>query len=181
MYQPEIDIALIVACAQNGVIGRNNKLPWHLPNDLQYFKSVTLGKPIIMGRKTYESIGRPLPGRTNIVVSGSWVVDQDMETLGIKLAKDLDQALIIAEGVALIDGVAEIMIIGGAQLYAQVMSICQRIYLTEVHADVEGDSFFNLPDKENVWREVSRENFTASGANPYDYSFCVLEKQPSTK
>ena len=114
------------------------------------------------------------------MVSRSWQVEREMETLGIKLARDLDQALIIAEGVALIDGVKEIMIIGGAQLYSQALPVCQRIYLTEVHADVEGDSFFRLPAMDDhhqaEWHEVRRENFSAGGTNPYDYSFCVLEK-----
>ena len=166
-----IDLALIVACAENGVIGRNNALPWHLSEDLQYFKRVTMGKPIVMGRKTYEAIGRPLPGRTNIVISR----DPDYCAEGIKSVTSLAAALELAEQIALIDDATELMVIGGAQIYAEALPIADRLYLTEVHAEVEGDAYLP-PIDWSQWQEVRRQGFAAEGPNPYDYSFVVLEK-----
>lgn len=165
-------IALIVALAQNRVIGRNNQLPWYLPNDLKYFKRVTMGKPVIMGRKTFESIGKPLPGRTNIVVSRQ--ADYRLPD-GVRLANSLDQALDIAAADALVNSVDEIMVIGGAELYNMALPRVNRLYMTQVHADIEGDAYF--PDwQPQLWREVARESFAAEGPNPYDYSFVVLER-----
>jgi dihydrofolate reductase len=133
-------LAIIVAAARNGVIGNNNQLPWHLPQDLKYFKSVTLGKPVIMGRKTYESIGRPLPGRTNIVVtrSADWKVD------GVVVVNSLEQALAAARSAlaASATSVTEAMIIGGAEIYRSALPLVDRIYLTRVEVDIEGDAFF---------------------------------------
>ncbi len=164
----EVRIAMIVAMAENRVIGRNNQLPWYLPNDLKYFKAVTMGKPIIMGRKTYESIGKPLPGRTNIVVT----TQQDFTAEGVKIAHSVEQALTLAQSVAIIDGAEEVMIIGGAQLYADMLDRVERLYLTHVHADVEGDARF--PDVDlSGWNALSREDFVAEGPNPYGYSFVV--------
>ena len=124
-------IALIVAMARNRVIGRNNRLPWYLPEELQYFKQATLGKSIIMGRRTHESIGRPLPGRSNIVVTRDtgWSAD------GVAVVHSLEEAFEQAERQALIDGVEECVVIGGAQLYAEALPLADRLYLTEVHAD----------------------------------------------
>lgn len=154
------------------MIGRNNALPWHLSEDLRYFKQVTMGKPIVMGRKTYESIGRPLPGRTNIVISR----DPGYLAEGVKSVTSLAAALELAEQVALIDGARELMVIGGAQIYAEALPIADRLYLTEVHAEVEGDAY--LPAIEwSQWQEVRRQGFAAEGANPYDYSFVVFEKR----
>ena len=164
-------LALIVAAAQNGVIGRNNGLPWHLPEDLRYFKRVTMGKPIVMGRKTYESIGRPLPGRTNIVISrnASWQAE------GVRVLPTVEDALTLAEEVALIDGAEELMVIGGAEIYRSALPLAGRLYLTEVHAEVAGDAF--LPDIDwSQWREVGRERHGASDTNPYDYSFVVYDR-----
>jgi len=169
-----IELALIVACAENGVIGRNNALPWHLSEDLRYFKRVTMGKPIVMGRKTYESIGRPLPGRTNIVISRN----PDFSAEGVKSVTSLADALRLAEQVALIDGARELMVIGGAQIYAEALPKADRLYFTQVHADVEGDA--HLPQIDwTQWQEVQRQRYPAEGPNPYDYSFVVYEKQVS--
>ncbi|SEG77707.1 dihydrofolate reductase [Marinobacterium lutimaris] len=164
-------LAMIVAQAENRVIGNDNKLPWYLPEDLKYFKRVTLGKPIIMGRKTYESIGRPLPGRCNIVVTR----DADWQVSGVVVTASLDQALEHAAAQAEIDGVDEAVVMGGAEIYRQMLPQTQRLYLTQVHASVEGDAYFpELTTDE--WREVGREDFSASDTNPYDYSFIVLER-----
>lgn len=166
-----MQLAVIVAAAENGVIGRNNTLPWHLPEDLRYFKRVTLGKPVVMGRKTYESIGRPLPGRTNIVISRR--VGYAPE--GVLVAAGLEEALSLATEVALRDGADELVVIGGAEIYRAAIPRADRLYLTEVHAAVEGDA--RLPDIDwSEWREVFRERRAASGANPYDFSFVVFER-----
>ena len=161
---------MIVAVAENGVIGRNNALPWYLPNDLKYFKQTTMGKPVIMGRKTYESIGKPLPGRTNIVITRQ----ADYQPEGVKVVNSVEAARELAESVCLIDGQEEAMIMGGAEIYALALPHTDRLYLTEVHADVEGDAFFPEYDK-SLWQEVAREDFAAEGPNPYNYSFVVYE------
>ncbi len=165
-------LAVIVAQSQNRVIGRNNKLPWHLPEDLRYFRSVTMGKPIIMGRKTFESIGRPLPGRTNIIVTGN----RGYSAEGIEVVHDLAAAIDKAEAQALINGCDEAMIIGGAQLYEQALPLAQRLYLTQVHDLVEGDAWFPAFSPAQ-WQEVAREDFEADEANPYNYSFLVLDRR----
>jgi dihydrofolate reductase len=166
-----VKLAIIVAAAQNGVIGRNNALPWHLSEDLKYFKRMTMGKPIVMGRKTFESIGRPLPGRTNIVITRNETYSAE----GVKVVAALEDALALAENIALIDGVDEAVVIGGAEIYATAIPVASRLYLTEVHADVEGDAF--LPDIDwSQWREISRERHVAREPNPFDYSFVVYER-----
>jgi len=162
---------MIVAAAQNGVIGINNKLPWDLPNDLKYFRAVTLGKPIVMGRKTWESIGRPLPGRTNIVVTR----DSGYQAQGAKVVGSIEEALEFAEAQALIDGVEELMLIGGAQLYKEAESRADRIYLTEILADVHGDAYFQLSDPAE-WRKTVADQFEPEGDNPYGYQFVVLDR-----
>ncbi len=164
-------LALIVAVAQNRVIGRDNKLPWYLPNDLKYFKQTTLGKPVIMGRKTYESIGKPLPGRTNIVITRQ----TDYQPEGVKVVGTVEDAIKVAESVCLIDGQEEAMVMGGAEIYGLTLPHCERLYLTEVHAEVEGDAWFPEYDK-SEWAEVMREDFKAEGSNPFDYSFVVYER-----
>ncbi len=157
-------LSLIVAAAANGVIGRANRLAWHIPEDLRYFKRVTMGKPLVMGRKTFQSIGKPLPGRPNIVVTRdpAWTAD------GVEVAHCLEQALALAEGLA---GGGEVMVIGGAQLFNAALALAERLYLTEVHRNYEGDVFFPRPDPAS-WREVSREDH--AGDPPY--SFVVLEQ-----
>lgn len=164
-------LSLICAMASNGTIGRNNGLPWHLPADLRYFKATTMGHSIIMGRKTWESIGRPLPGRTSIVVTG----DADYVAEGAKVVHSIQDALRLAESIAVIDGTEEAFVIGGAALYATAMPIAERFHLTRVHSEVEGDTVLSGFD-ESEWREVSRDDFQRNEANPFDYSICILEK-----
>ena len=165
-------LSLICAMASNGIIGRNNGLPWHLPEDLRYFKATTMGHSIIMGRKTWESIGRPLPGRTSIVVTR----DPDYVAEGAKVVHSIEDALRLAESIAVIDGTEEAFVIGGAALYAAAMPIADRFHLTRVHAEVEGDTVLSGFD-ESEWREASRDDFQRNEANPFDYSICILEKQ----
>jgi dihydrofolate reductase len=139
-----------------------------LPQDLRYFKRVTMGKPIVMGRKTFESIGRPLPGRTNIVITRN----PDFRAEGVRVVASLDEALRLAGDIALIDGAQELVVIGGAEIYRASIPRADRLYITEVHASVEGDAF--LPEIDwALWDEVARERHGASDANPYDYSFVV--------
>lgn len=167
--------ALIVAMAQNRVIGRNNALPWHLPGDLRYFRQTTMGKPVIMGRKTWDSIGRPLPGRMNLVVTRNteWPVPQ-----GASKAESLGTALVKAEAQAELDGMDEVMVIGGGQIYADALPWIDRMYVTLVHAEVEGDAFFPEVNWDE-WEEIGREDFSASDDNPYDYSFIVYQRLAS--
>lgn len=164
--------ALIFAMAENRVIGRNNKLPWYLPNDLKYFKQVTMGKPVIMGRKTYESIGKPLPGRMNLVITR----DATWQAEGVSTCASLEQALQKATGAAEITGVEELMVIGGAEIYRLALPVASRIYLTQVHAKVDGDAFMDEIDWSG-WKEVAREDFPAKEPNIYDYSFIVYDRE----
>jgi dihydrofolate reductase len=162
-----LDIALIVAAARNHVIGRDNQLPWRLLEDLQHFRAVTWGKPIIMGRKTYESIGKPLPGRTNIVVTRQ----QDWAAEGVMVAHDVPAALALAQGLENPSG--EIMIIGGAQIYIESLPLARRIYLTRLGVDVEGDAYFPalLPSE---WRKV--ESLSSDGAATLPHEFQIWER-----
>ena len=164
-------IAMIWAMAENRVIGRDNKLPWHLPNDLKYFKRLTTGKPVIMGRKTYDSIGKPLPNRINIVITR----DPNFTVEGVKAVHSLQSALELADAECLISGAEEVIIMGGAQIYEQGLAIADRLYVTLVHAEVDGDATFPPVDF-SQYRERSREDFSADGPNPYDYSFCIFDK-----
>jgi dihydrofolate reductase len=133
-------LSLIVAAANNNVIGRNNELPWHLPQDLKYFKSVTLGKPVIMGRKTFESIGKPLPGRTNIVITRQ----SDWQHAGVLVASSVKDAVALAENFRneLGQTAEEIMVIGGAEIYRSALPLADKVYLTRIDADVIGDAWF---------------------------------------
>lgn len=167
-------IAIIVAMAENGVIGRDNGLPWHLPEDLKHFRRLTLGKPVLMGRRTFESIGRPLPGRTNIVLSRQAGFRAD----GVLLAADLDSALALAEAQARADGVDELMVIGGAALYAEALPRADRLYLTRVHAAVAGDARFPEPDWAQ-WQRLSAELCPASAVNVPDCSFELYVRRPA--
>lgn len=168
-------LALMVAKSANNVIGRNNKLPWYLPNDLKYFKAVTMGKPIIMGRKTWESLGKPLPGRTNIVITRQ----SEYVAEGAKVVPDLQAALDMAENIALIEGQDEVVVIGGGEIYALALPRADRLYVTEVHAEIDGDAWFPEFDA-SEWQEAGREDFYASGPNPYDYSFVLLSRIQDT-
>lgn len=164
-----VKLAIVVAKAENGVIGKDNALPWHLPEDLKYFKRVTMGRPIVMGRLTFESIGRPLPGRANIVITRQ----TDWQADGVQVAHSLEQAVVLAEKSERPD--EWVMIIGGANLYEQALPSCNRLYLTQVHAEVDGDAFFpSLVDSE--WKETDRESHQSDEKNPYDYSFLTLDR-----
>lgn len=166
-------LSLIVATAKNNAIGRNNELPWHLPQDLKYFKSVTLGKPVIMGRKTFESIGKPLPGRTNIVVTRQ----KNWSVAGVLVAKSVEEALDIAqqfrgEQSSLAD---EVMVIGGAEIYRHALPIADRVYLTKIDIDVDGaDAFFPalIPEQWILVSELEGEE----SAN-FKHAFQIFEKQ----
>jgi len=170
-----VKLSLIVALAQNHVIGIDNKLPWYLPNDLKYFKQVTMGKTIIMGRKTYESIGKPLPGRINIVITRQADYQPPGANDSVKVVSSLQAAQELAGHLAVINGQDEAMIIGGAEIYTQALPLVDRMYLTEVHAEVDGDAYFPQFDR-SQWQAVAREDFAAEGGNPYDYSFVVYQR-----
>ena len=158
-------ISIIVAASANNVIGAKGDLPWHLSDDLKRFKAVTMGKPIVMGRKTWESIGRALPGRQNIVITRrqSFVAD------GCDVVNSVDEALSAA------GDVGEIVVIGGSQVYELFLPAAQRLYLTRVHADVEGDAFFPAID-EDEWQLVSEEMHAADERNEFDCSFRIYER-----
>jgi dihydrofolate reductase len=147
-----IDLVIVAAVTENGVIGRGNALPWRIKSDLKHFRALTLDKPVIVGRKTYLSIGKPLAGRTNIVVSR----DPDFAAAGIVVAPSFDAALAAARGDALRRGTNIIIVAGGADIYAQAMPLATRLAITRVHKNVEGDALFPLIDP-NIWRETARE------------------------
>jgi dihydrofolate reductase len=160
-------LTLIVARARNGVIGRNNELPWRLPEDLAFFKRTTMGAPIVMGRKTHESIGRVLPGRRNIVVTR----DGSKRFPGCDTATSLDEALAIAAQ----DDAPEAFLIGGAQLYEPGLALAHKLVVTEIAADFEGDATFPAPDPAH-WRETSRETLHANPPNNFDFAFVMYER-----
>lgn len=167
-------IALIAAVADNGVIGQGNRLPWHIPEELQYFKAATLGKPVIMGRRTFESIGRPLPGRTNIVLTR----DPGWSAEGVITTHTLMQAIQAASESAA-DGSlpAEAMVIGGGDLYARTLPLAKRLYLTEVRLRPAGDVYFPPFDR-SQWQEVERRaSVPAAGSDRPAYDVVVLEKR----
>jgi dihydrofolate reductase len=154
-----------VAHANNRVIGKNNDMPWHLPADLAYFKKTTLGKPIIMGRKTYQSIGRPLPGRKNIVISR----DNNFQAEGVEVVNSVDAAL------ALVVDSAEVMVIGGGAIYQHCLAAAQRLYITHINADIDGDTHFPEYDL-TVWQKVASDIRPSDEKNPYQLNFSVYEK-----
>ena len=158
-------LSLIVAMDENRLIGRDNDLPWRLPNDLRHFKQVTMGKPIIMGRTSFESIGKPLPGRQNIVLTR----DSAWQAEGCTVVTSLDAALEAA------GDAEELMVIGGAQVYTQALDKADRVYLTYVHGSFEGDTWFPELATEQ-WREISRDNHPADERNAWAHSFTVLER-----
>jgi dihydrofolate reductase len=160
-------ITLIVAVADSGVIGRDNALPWHLPEDLKRFKRLTLGKPIVMGRKTFESIGKPLPGRQNIVVTRDTNYGRD----GVTVVHDIDSVLRAA------GDAAEIMVIGGADLFRRFLARATRIHLTRVHGDIAGDVMWPALDIRE-WEVVERERHDADERHAYSMTFEVWEKRP---
>ena len=158
-------LSMVVATANNRVIGKDNDMPWHLPADLAYFKKTTLGKPVIMGRKTYESIGRPLPGRQNIVISR----DINYKAEGVETVSSVDAAL------ALVSEVEEVMVIGGGAIYQHCLPAADRLYITHIEAEIEGDTQFPFYDT-NIWKKVSSSIRLADDKNAYNLSFCVYEK-----
>ena len=164
-----IAVAHIVAMADDRVIGVDNTLPWRLSADLQHFKALTMGKPIIMGRKTWESIGRPLPGRSNIVVSSQSGFQAD----GAQVVGSLEAALDAAKVIARRDEVGEVFVIGGETLYRQSMAVVDRIYLTEVALGVRGDAFY--PPVEGEWEELSRECYPEADGQPA-FAFVLLAR-----
>ncbi len=166
----EMGVALILAATDAGVIGANGGLPWHIPADLQHFKRLTVGKPVIMGRKTYVSIGRPLPRRLNIVVTR----DPAWTAAGVTVIHTLPDAFAIAYEDALRTGATEVMVIGGADIFAASLPQAKRIYLTEIHHAYPGDVRVALP--RDGWREAAREDIAAVDGTPA-YSFVTLEKR----
>lgn len=167
----EARIALVVAAARNGVIGARNQLPWSLPTELKRFKDLTTGHPIIMGRKTYEAIGRPLPDRDNIVVTRGEI----MEDPRVHTVNSVEEAIALARRFAATRKVDEIMIAGGGQIYEQTLPLAQRIYLTRVDMEVEGDTVFPDLNPER-WREIAREEFKAGPEDNADYSIVTLDR-----
>ncbi len=148
-------VSLIAAVAENGVIGRDGAVPWHLSSDLKRFKAITMGKPIVMGRKTFASIGRPLPGRTNIVVSRQ----KDFASPGVVVAPTLDAAMAAAREQAMHDGVDEVFVTGGAEIYPAALPEADRLYITHVAMEPAGDAVFPEIDPE-IWREVVADGCT---------------------
>lgn len=168
----QLPLALIVAMARNRVIGKDNQLPWHLPSDLKYFKQTTLGKPVIMGRRTFDSIGRPLPGRKNIVITRQ----PHWQREGVSTAVSLPEAIALGRSAALAGGAEELMVIGGAQIYAEALPLARRLYVTEVQAEVEGDARF--PELSTAWQEVSRESGDFDPArDDFPFDIVVLERR----
>ncbi|MGB5444953.1 MAG: type 3 dihydrofolate reductase [Psychromonas sp.] len=159
-------ISMIAAMAEDRVIGLDNNMPWHLPADLTFFKRVTLGKPVIMGRKTFQSIGRPLPGRKNIVLSR----DENLEIDGVSCVQTVEQAL------SLVAGCDEVMVIGGATIYEQFLPQADRLYLTFIDLKTAGDTQFPDYKKMANWREVQREKHLADPKNSYNYQFVTLDR-----
>lgn len=167
MNAPPPQITLVVAVADNGVIGADGGMPWHLPADLAHFRRITMGKPVLMGRLTWESIGRPLPGRLNLVLTGnpSWRAE------GATRVGSLDDALEVAAA----HGARELMVIGGAHVYEEALPRARRIHLTKVHCEPWGDTLFPELDPQD-WREIARQERQSDGKNPYDLTFVGLER-----
>ncbi|PKI13104.1 type 3 dihydrofolate reductase [Colwellia sp. 12G3] len=165
-------LSMIVATADNNVIGKDNDMPWHLPADLAYFKKVTLGKPIIMGRKTFESIGRPLPGRRNIVISR----DENYAAAGIDTVTSVEQALGLVSGSNGDEAVDEIMVIGGGAIYAHCLPKADRLYVTHIKAAIDGDTQFPNYD-DGSWHKMSSEVRDSDENNVHQLDFCVYERK----
>lgn len=170
--QTGVPLALIVARADNGVIGRAGGLPWHLSGDLKFFKAQTLGKPVVMGRKTFQSIGKPLPGRPNLVVTR----DPGFRAEDVEVFADTEAALDRARALAAESGAQEVMIIGGGQIYEATLPRARRVYLTEVHARPQGDTIFPELDPAE-WQEIRRDAPVSGGEGQPDYSIVVLERR----
>jgi dihydrofolate reductase len=169
-YESLVPVAMIAAMAKNRVIGVDGKLPWYLPEDLKFFKRMTQAKPLVMGRKTYTSIGKPLPNRLNIVVTR----DTSFTAEGVRICHELPAALELADQQATIEAAEEIMVMGGGEIYRQALPFAQRLYITEVDIEVEGDALF--PEiSANEWREVQRVPGQPAEGQPR-YDFVVYER-----
>ena len=166
------EIVFVVAIAENGVIGANSAMPWRLRSDMQRFKAITIGKPVVMGRKTFESLPRPLPGRTNIVVTR----DTAYRAAGAIVTHSLADARAIATGDALRRFATEIAVIGGAEIYAQAMPFADRLEVTEVHATPEGDTRFAAIDPA-IWQETARERHGASADDSTDFTYVTYRRR----
>ncbi|KKI88693.1 dihydrofolate reductase [Bacillus sp. SA1-12] len=159
-------ISLLYAMDKNRLIGRNNQLPWHLPQDLAYFKRVTMNHKIVMGRKTYESIGKPLPGRENIIITR----DKNFSCEGCKVLHSIDEFLALANKCE-----EEIFVIGGSEIFKEILPYTDRLYVTHIYHDFEGDTYF--PETEdNDWKVISKEPGIKDEKNPYDFDFVVYER-----
>ncbi len=161
-----MDVLLLAAVAENGVIGRGNALPWRLKSDMAHFRALTMGKPVVVGRKTYLSIGKPLKGRTTIVVSR----DRAFAAPGIVVAPNLESALATARGDALRRGADAIIVAGGADIYIQALPVAARLVITEVHARIEGDAYFPAIDPQ-IWREVARSAHQPAVEDDVSFAF----------
>lgn len=172
-------ISLIAALTPAGVIGKNNQLPWRMPADLQYFKKMTLNKPVIMGRKTYESIGKPLPSRKNIIITQNphFSIPPEYQNT-CQIAHAITEALALDD----IKNCEEVFVIGGSEIFTRALPLANYLYLTFIEADIAGDIYFPEWDK-TLWTEVSREHHFKDAENPYDYSFVIFKKDgnPITK
>ena len=169
-------LLLVAAIAQNGVIGRGNALPWRLKSDMQHFRMLTMGKPVVMGRKTYLSIGRPLNGRTTIVVSR----DRGFTAPGIVVAPSLDAALATARGDALRRNADAIVVAGGADIYAQAMPLATQLAITHVHKRIDGDAYFPAIDS-NEWHESARSEHEAAAEDEAAFAFVTYERAIDAK
>ena len=160
-------LSLLLATDENNVIGKDNQLPWHLPNDLKYFKNLTWGMPILMGRKTFESIGKPLPGRKSIVITRNI----DWQAEGVTVVHSISDAIELAKS----EAVKEIFVIGGAEIFNSSLKDAQRIYLTRIHHQFEGDTFFQ--DLDQAWQLVNSKHCEPDEKNPYAHTFEVWERK----
>ena len=171
-----MNILLVAALAQNGVIGRGNALPWRLKSDMQHFRALTMGKPVVMGRKTFLSIGKPLKGRTTIVMSR----DSDFTAPGIVVAPSLDAALSAARGDALRRNADTIVVAGGAEIYAQAMLLATQLAITHVHKQVDGDAYFPAIDP-NEWSESARSEHEAAAEDEAAFAFVTYAREIDAK
>jgi dihydrofolate reductase len=187
-----MDISLIWAMAENGVIGRDSSLPWRLPKDMQFFRAATMGKPVIMGRKTFETLKVPLPGRTNIVMTRDQSLQrahekslqqahekshQQTSETGIKVVDNFAAALKVAKAQCEVDGVSEIMVAGGAEIYRLGLAVATRLYVTRVHAELEGDTWFPEVDWSS-WEVARIETFEADEKHSHPFSISVYNRRP---
>lgn len=169
-FEPLIPVAMIAAMSRNRVIGVEGQLPWYLPEDLKFFKRMTQARPVVMGRKTFASIGKPLPNRLNIVVTR----DVAFEHPGVRVCHSLPDALALAERHATIEAAEEVVVMGGGEIYAQAMPYAQRLYITEVDAEIQGDAYFPDIDPEQ-WQEMQRVAGTPAESQPH-YDFVIYER-----